>query len=264
MAFGRVKRSILLLAGVLSTGLLPTSPVKGQVSTQMYFPAFYQAYHPTGQITGRLLFAGAPEGGVAIDLVNYTVATGAENAVFTATSTATGDFVFDTPMALGPGEHYYLRYYNPTLAGTPDQYDTTRVLNWASFDLGNYAYDTTYDFADIDVSNIQMNLNAASVPVPYQFSWGRRAGYTSESYEYMLTDQASVFFQSGLLGYSDFYDLTALPTGFVNDTPYVWGIHIVSPTAGEGYSWSYTVMFGLGAPGGLDASLVAQPGPRTR
>ncbi len=114
-----------------------------------------------------------------IELVNYSiislVAVGdppmaVENSVYTATTSATGEFVFYTPPALLPTEHYYLRYTNPTLAGPPEDYDVTRVSSWTSYDLPEYAYDMNVAFPDINVANVEMNQNAGSVPVPYQFS----------------------------------------------------------------------------------------------
>lgn len=254
MRLAQVRRMALGMIGVLGFGLAPLSQAVGQTVEHLYVPQIVRGYHATGQITGQLLYGGQPEAGAVIELVDYNAQSLQENAVITATTTTTGDFVFDTPPGLAAGDHYYLRYTNPTLSGAPAQFDTTRVLSWSSYDLITYPYDADFAFPTIDVASISMNLNASNVPVPYQFSWGRRAGYTNESYDFVLTDQASAYYSSGLLGYVDHYDLTALPSGFINDSEYVWGVHIVSPTAGEGYSFFYTVMFGLNAPVSLTLS----------
>lgn len=241
----RASRSaMIVLAGLMTLSLMPTVGAVAQAGYSVYLPLTTHTYRPSGQILGRLLFHGAPEVGATIELVNYTVSPPAENGVVTATTTATGDFAFETPLPLSVGDRYYLRYTNPTLDGAPEDFDVSRVLTWTSFDLPAYDYDEQVTFPTIDVGSVELNLNLPTVAVPYQFSWGRRALYPDESYDFMLTDQASVFHGSAPLGYSDHYDLSSLPTGFALDTPYVWGVHIVSPWAGEGYSFFYTVMFG--------------------
>ena len=262
MASGKRTGVVLALASAVLVGVFAAPSVTAQTSERLLFPEIFRGYRPSGAILGRLLNNGNPEVGAQIELVNYTPslnpAMSVENNVYTATTSATGDFVFAYPAMLQTGEHYYLRYTNPTLAGDPNAYDVTRVSTWTSYDLPSYAYDDALAFPDINVGNVVMNLNALSVQVPYQFSWGRRIGDDTEEYDFLLTDQSAAFYQTGLLGYVDHYDLAALPLGFDFDLPYIWGVHIVSQMAGEGYSFFLPVAFSANAPIG-PGSVVEAP-----
>lgn len=262
MLFGKRTGVVLALASAAAVGVFSTASVTAQTSERMLLPQVFRSYRPSGAILGRLLYDAAPEVGAQIELVNYTPslnpALSVENNVYTATTSATGDFVFAYPAMLQPGEHYYLRYINPTFFGDPNAYDVTRVSTWASYDLPSYVYDDVLAFPDINVANVDMNLNALSVPVPHQFSWGRRVGDDTEEYDFLLTDQAEAYYQTGPLGYVDHFDLDALPTGFDFDLPYIWGIHIVSQTAGEGYSFFLPVAFSANTPIG-PGSVVEAP-----
>lgn len=262
MASGKRTGVVLALASAVLVGVFAAPSVTAQTSERLLFPEIFRGYRPSGAILGRLLNNGNPEVGAQIELVNYTPslnpAMSVENNVYTATTSATGDFVFAYPAMLQTGERYYLRYINPTMAGDPDAYDVTRVSTWTSYDLPSYAYDDVLAFPDINVANVEMNLNALSVQVPYQFSWGRRVGDDTEEYDFLLTDQDAAFYQTGPLGYVDHYDLAALPLGFDFDLPYIWGVHIVSQTAGEGYSFFLPVAFSANLPIG-PGSIVEAP-----
>lgn len=266
MSFGKRTGVVLALASAAVLGVFSTSSVAAQTSERMLLPQVFRSYRPSGAILGRLLNGIEPEVGAQIELVNYTPslnpALSVENYVYTATTSATGDFVFAYPAMLQTGEHYYLRYTNPTLMGDPNAYDVTRVSTWTSYDLPGYVYDDVIAFPDINVANVEMNLNAMSVPVPYQFSWGRRVGDATEEYDFLLTDQDSAYYQTGPLGYVDHFDLATLPIGFDFDLPYIWGIHIVSQTAGEGYSFFLPVAFTLDLPTG-PGSVVEAPAFQT-
>lgn len=257
MSLGKIRGVALALMSALAVGGMSVSGVSAQTTERLSLPAMLRGYLASGTISGTLLYSAGPDVGSQIELVNYSVVgdppMAVENSVYTATTSATGEFVFNTPPALLPTEHYYLRYTNPTLAGPPEDYDVTRVSSWTSYDLPEYAYDMNVAFPDINVANVEMNQNAGNVPVPYQFSWGRRVGDPTEEYDFVLTDQVSSFYASGPLGYVDHFDLIALPLGFVFDVQYIWGVHIISATAGEGYSFFLPVAFGLDLPGGLSA-----------
>ena len=250
----------LALFGVLAWAVWPTWNVRAQVVDRIHLPVVYRGHLPSGAITGRLLNLGGAEVGTVIELVKYSVPCCTELATFTATTSLSGTFSFETPMGLRTNERYYLRYNNPTQFGPPNAYDTTRVLSWTSFDLTAYTYNEVAAFPDIDVGNVSLNPNPDVVPVPFQFGWGRRAPYPTESYDLLLTDQGPNFFGTGPLGYVDHYDLASLPGGFAYDTPYIWGVHIASPTAGEGYSFFFGVIFGSGGPASLSAPVAVPAG----
>ena len=207
-------------------------PLGASGSYSLYLPILFKASF----ISGRVTLSGAPAGGERIELRTLN------GTVLTTNTDGNGNFAFANP-PLTSESSYYVRYYNisPTYNGRLAVY-LTRNFSFdgsGSVDLGSF------DIADIALAT---PFEKASVTVPQQFSWSRRAATLAavDSYVFeMRPDNTTTqLFKSDGLGYVDNYVLTARPfdTGTATQI-YSWGAEVVNsgPAGNQPLGLSYYV-----------------------
>ncbi|MCX7854640.1 MAG: right-handed parallel beta-helix repeat-containing protein [Anaerolineae bacterium] len=183
---------------------------------------------PRPGIYGVVTFNGQPHYGVFLELRFYDGS--AWSTIATTLTNYQGEYVFENVPHLGPGQRYYVRFYNPG--------DQRFVFVWCTRVLTSYGGSAdmgTFDIADV---RLLAPANGATVGLPYTFRWQPRPATPTDTYEFDLYDpyDRNVYFYTPPLGYVGSYTLTGLPGGFSPDNWYAWEIWIYSPDGGFGIS----------------------------
>jgi len=194
--------------------------------TRVYLPLIRK---PRPGIYGKVTFNGGPAQWVLLELRFYDG--NSWSTLSYAVTDHEGNYVFENVPNLGPGQMYYVRFYNHEERPGYLFAWHTRVLTsyGGSADMG------TFDIADVE---LQDPNDGATVSLPYTFRWRPRPATPSDSYEFDLYDptDGNPYFYTPPLGYVGNYTLTGLPGGFSTDDWYVWEVWIYSPDGGFGIS----------------------------
>ncbi len=177
----------------------------------------------------------------------------------TGSTDTTGHYCFSGIFTLLPGQAFYVRY-------GPQNSNSSRLSAWATHPLTSYSADASVNVGDFDLADIPLLLpdSGATVSLPQQFTWTKRAGMSSDSYEFNLFDptKTSLQWPTARLGYTDNYTLTKLPPGFSAGMTYAWYVAVWGPDGGYGTSFHYSpITFlntGAGSPS-METSVGREP-----
>jgi Tol biopolymer transport system component len=214
--------------------------------TALPTPANPTAVPPRG-ISGRVLYKGAPVGGIKLELITCLLDLPC-TIYMTATTTSTGVYAFEyAPENTLLG--YTVRYTNGPSGGNTE--DPRYLLYWQTNGGLMHEYAERKVLADFDIAEVELTApaNNATVAVPATFSWRGRGG--SDKYQWFIDALGDAF---GLCdqqqpGTNTSFTFASLGCGGIfeieTNTPHNWRVVVTREGAGGGRGQSHvrTVRF---------------------
>jgi hypothetical protein len=156
-------------------------------------------------------------------------------APMSETNTAVdGSYLFGSVSSLNSGQAYGVMYSNS--AGDP------RYLSvWYGPIIQGYTVGSRRSGGDFDIANVTLLSppHDSSRLLPVTFTWQTR-GLAGDSYRWVLFDlETNQLWETGSLGDTGMYILTALPSGTNYDRKYGWFVRVYSGENGFGESFYY-------------------------
>jgi 5-hydroxyisourate hydrolase-like protein (transthyretin family) len=243
--------NLLLLVGLLLIPLRVQAqaplPPGGEAGAQtalytMRLPVVMQQ-EPLGQINGQVLEQGQPVAGVKVSLYAFVVGSASQVAV--ATTEADGTYCFpNVPSLPEEGRLYAVRFSSgeqKRFGNNPSQ-----LWKWETRHIAEFAPGASFTFPPFDIANIELRASTSSrvQSFPIVFTWTPRPQSPRDSYQLVIEDPSTgeEWQSARTLGYTDHYQLEALPTdrdsgtSFQTGKEYLWSIHIYDSVAGgSGY-----------------------------
>jgi hypothetical protein len=185
-----------------------------------------------GAIYGWVTYQGLAAPGIALDLRFYNGT--AWSTAATASTDATGKYLFEGIPALSAGQKYYVRY-------GPNTSNSSYLYAWYGPDIVSYPGGSLVAGGDFDIANVALLSPAAGATVsfPATFTWQRRQ-LGGEGYRWLLFDPASSDgWTSGDLGDVGEYTLNGLPQGAVTGKVYGWYVEVYASPDSYGTSYFY-------------------------
>jgi len=187
---------------------------------------------PAG-IYGRVTYNRSPVEQILLTLWFYN---GTAWAPISETNTAAdGSYLFGSVSSLGSGQAYEVLYANS--AGDP------RYLSvWYGPIIQGFTAGSRRSGGDFDIANVTLSgpPHDSSRPLPTAFTWQMR-GLAGDSYRWVLfeVETNQLLWETGNLGDTGTYTLTALPQGTSFGRKYGWFVRVYSGENGFGESFYY-------------------------